>query len=380
MHRLAGSASLLNLGLSPPRTAHRPPLHAVLVCGDARLCRTCTGRASLAPAQGGTAVSISASAYEAEADLLARYPKAADNMAELLRRGINVRCGVDARDLPTHYGPTARFDRIVFNLPQSPPAPKARNQIQRHRALLRDFCGSARAVLAPRGELWITLLSGQGGTPKDPIERAPGDTWQLQLQAASAGLLVTRVEPVVGGDLDVLEASGYSPTGRRKEGKPLGERRKEKGLVVHVLEPEGGDGDDAAEAAVDGARAAVPRVVEGVAPLEWTLDNSFWLHGAAASSPPEGPELLEACREALRHERASDVIAEPPSLVDAYERPEDGQRARTFRFVYRSSRVALSRERALVFNARVCKALRESCFLEPRNEWQLPALDDDVPK
>lgn len=303
---------------------------------------------------------IYASAYEPEAELLSRYPNAAENMAALLRRGVNVDCGVDARDLSTKYGGTARFDRIVFNLPQSPPAPKARNQIQRHRALLRDFCGSARSVLAPSGELWITLLAGQGGTPLDPIERSPGDTWQVQLQAASAGLLVTRVDPVIGADLDALQTSGYCPTGRRKEGLPLGAKRKEKGLVVHVLAAEASSADAEAGAAA-----------EGVAPLEWTLDNSFWLHGEAASSPPEGAELLEVCRRALGEEGASDVLAETPALVDAYERPEDGQKARTFRFIYRSSTVALSRERALKLNARVCDALKAQCFLEPRNPEHL---------
>ena len=37
----------------------------------------------------------------------------AENMAALLRRGVNVDCGVDARDLSTKYGGTARFDRIA---------------------------------------------------------------------------------------------------------------------------------------------------------------------------------------------------------------------------------------------------------------------------
>lgn len=71
--------------------------------------------------------------------------------------------------------------------------PKARNQIQRHRALLRDFCASAATVLSPRGQVWVTLLSGQGGTPLDPVQRVPGDTWQIQHEASRGGLLVSSV-------------------------------------------------------------------------------------------------------------------------------------------------------------------------------------------
>lgn len=220
---------------------------------------------------------------------------------------------------------------------------KARNQIQRHRALLRDFCASAASQLTVDGQLWITLLSGQGGTPLDPIQRSPGDTWQLQHEAAKAGLLVRAVEPV---DLETLEAVGYAPTGRRAN-QPLGTKRKQKGLVVHVL-----------TAAAPSAGESAP---SGVAPLEWTLDNSFWIDGDAV---PSEATLHDHCREALGPDRAH-ALAEAPSLIDAYTRPADGRRARTYRFVYRSSVLPLSRERALEINGAVCEALAARCF-EPR--------------
>ena len=46
---------------------------------------------------------------------------------------------------------------------------------------------------------------------------------------------------------------------------------------------------------------------------------------------------------------------------------DDGRRARTYRFVYRSSVLALSKERALSLNARVCDALATAYDAEYRN-------------
>jgi hypothetical protein len=121
--------ALLELGLgigALPRAA----LPRVLVCGDADFTYALALESSLRAS--GVAAALSASAYEKEADLCARYPHAADAIAALSSRGVSVRCGVDARAIATHYGEGTTFDRIVFNLPQSPPAPKVtRPQIAR---------------------------------------------------------------------------------------------------------------------------------------------------------------------------------------------------------------------------------------------------------
>ena len=343
--------TLLDLGLfaSPPAAT----LPRVLVLGDADFAYARALQSSCASS--GLKLSLFASAFEPEAELASRYPEAVDTMGALTRAGAAVRCGIDARTIAAHYGEGESFDRIVFNLPQSPPAPKARNQIQRHRALLRDFCGSAAAALAPRGQLWITLLAGQGGTPLDPIQRAPGDTWMVQHEAARSGLLVTDVH---AADMDTLERGGYTPTGRgRTQPGPLGARRKDKGLVVHVLASERPSvGDD---------EAAQPR---SVAPMEHTLDNSFWLDAADASAPdPAAADILTAARTALGPD-AAHVISEEPTLVDSYARPEDGRRARTYRFVYRSSVLALGKDRALALNGKMCAALAAEFGGEYRNK------------
>lgn len=107
-------------------------------------------------------------------------------------------------------------------------------------------------------------------------------------------------------------------------------------MVVHVL----------TRAA---AAAAVPP--RAVAPLEWVFDNSFWLDGRV----PEETELWAAGRAALEPVEQHTLTA-APALIDDYTRPDDGRRARTYRFSYSSSTLALSRELALELNARVCEA------------------------
>lgn len=175
-------ATLVDLGLLGTATPDTPA--RVLVCGDADY-----SYASALASRLGGAAEVTATAYEEEDALLLRYPHAAGSIATLHAAGAAVRYGVDARHLANHFGEAARWERIVFNLPQAPAESKARNQIQRHRALLRDFCASASAALAPHGQLWISLLAGQGGTPLDPIQRQPGDTWQVSIPTQNQGLI-----------------------------------------------------------------------------------------------------------------------------------------------------------------------------------------------
>ena len=117
-------------------------------------------------------------------------------------------------------------------------------------------------------------------------------------------------------------------------------------MVVHVL----------TRAA---AAAAVPP--RAVAPLEWVFDNSFWLDGRV----PEETELWAAGRAALEPAEQHALTA-APALLDDYTRPDDGRRARTYRFSYSSSTLALSRELALELNARVCEATVTSFSAEHR--------------
>lgn len=343
MHAEAAAAAvpaLLNLGLAVSRRLRA----RVLIVGDADL----SYATALARQLGDSAEQICATTYESEEDLFRRYPHAPEAVATLRTAGARVNCGIDARQLAEHFPGEPAWDRIVFNLPQSPPQAKARNQIQRHRQLLRDFCSSAAAVLSPDGQVWVTLLAGQGGTPLDPIQRLHGDTWQLQHEAARAALLLTSVDVP---DLDGLIRNGYTPTGRGYRGRALGSWRQAQGLVSHVLEPHGAEH-------------------RSVAPLEWAFDNSFWVEG----TPRDEASLAEIGRSGLGE--AADALAGPPQLLDMYESAE-GRHARTLRFCYRSDRLPLSRERALALNSSLCEAIAAAGAGQLRvpGEGAAPAAD-----
>ena len=173
--------------------------------------------------------------------------------------------------------PTREFDRIVFNLPQAPVIQGARNKIQRHRALLSEFCASASTALARNGQLWITLLAGQGGTCLDPLTRPVGDTWQIVHAGADAGLLLRAATHVS------VDSLGYEPTGRRANQR-LTPSRLRHGLLVHVFSRE----NEPEEPAVCGA-------------IEWHFQNSFQTDSAAVGddAQPAGEAMLEIARGAL---------------------------------------------------------------------------------
>jgi hypothetical protein len=88
--------------------------------------------------------------------------------------------------------------------------------------------------------------------------------------------------------------------------------------------------------------------------------------------------MLKVSQQALGP-HAAHVLVSEPALVDVYERPEDGRRARTYRFVYRSDRLALSRDRAIQLNAVVCKAIEENLLLDHRNPVHPSTETDDDP-
>ena len=79
--------ALLDLGLPPPSAAASPP--RVLVCGDADFAYTSALRTALPSAR------ILATAFEPEAELLARYPHAAETIGKLRTADVLVRCCVD---------------------------------------------------------------------------------------------------------------------------------------------------------------------------------------------------------------------------------------------------------------------------------------------
>ena len=97
-----------------------------------------------------------------------------DNVvATLASVGAKVFFGVDCGELPD-----GAFDRVIFNFPVA----LGRAGDRRQRALLRRFFGAASGRLAPGGEVWVTLESGQG------------ERWDAADAAAEGGLLLLRRE------------------------------------------------------------------------------------------------------------------------------------------------------------------------------------------
>ena len=120
--------TLLDLGVQPLSGPSR-----VLLCGEADF----SYAAALCATQRG-AIEVTATAFEEEMELHERYPHAAEALARVRAAGARCDFGVDARELSRRY-PSEEWDRVVFNLPQAPPEPRRRNQIQRQRALLREI-------------------------------------------------------------------------------------------------------------------------------------------------------------------------------------------------------------------------------------------------
>ena len=73
---------------------------------------------------------------------------------------------------------------------------------------------------------------------------------------------------------------------------------------------------------------------------------------------------LCGCRAALAPAEAH-VLRTPPTLLDEWESAE-GRPSRTYRFSYSSSTLALSRQRALDMNRRVCEAVAAAGAGRPR--------------
>eukprot|EP00435_Cladocopium_sp_Y103_P020433 s920_g5.t1 len=239
-----------------------------------------------------------ASTYETEEQHCERFQGSQERTEELRNAGVQVLFGVDATDLASTLPQEVRerpFDRIIFQFPQHKERNKARlnlvsgrgedfglmsSPIHLNRELLCTFLREAKALLAPAGEVVVSLVQGQGGTPAElgPARR-PKDTWQAQEMGLEAGLLLTR------------ERSFNS-----------------NGSLTHCYAAPG-----------DGTAAF---------PTERKHDISFWI------SPDFTEELLLRCFTSAAAGRLNSLQPEL-KLLDEYCSPLDGRKARTYRRMFR---------------------------------------------
>eukprot|EP01050_Picozoa_sp_SAG11_P013958 SAG11_NODE_1671_length_4486_cov_1.735127_5_plen_264_part_00 len=158
---------------------------AVLLVGEGNF-SFALAKASQLPAP---ASQLLATSYDYGAEVLEKYPDAAENISRLGDLGVQVRHGVDATQLSlqTLAGSAVRpFDVILFNFPcthvhyaEFPDASVASNQ-----ELLRQFFGCCAwpgdgAILAQGGEVRLTLR-----------DCPPYTLWRVEAQAAAAGLVL----------------------------------------------------------------------------------------------------------------------------------------------------------------------------------------------
>lgn len=296
-----------------------------------------------------------ASTYETEEQHRERFQGSQLRTEELRKAGVQVLFGVDATDLATlpEELRARPFDRIIFQFPQH----KERNKIHLNRELLMTFLREAKVLLADAGEVVVSLVQGQGGTPAEVggQTRRPKDTWQAQEMGLEAGLLLTRVAAC---PLTELEELGYESTGFR--GQSLRGAQKEvyqersfnsKGSLTHCFAAPG-----------DGVVAAFP--------TERKHDISFWI------SEHFTEELLFRCFDEVAGGRNGGPwkgLRPELTLLDEYCSPKDGRRARTYRLSVTSSSRCITEELWKTLCSDHRKRLMEDPTVEPRRSQPQPS-------
>lgn len=285
--------------------------------------------------------------------------------------------GVDARKLEHYFGKrvsaSGGFDRIVFMFPQHPPkVPKRgvrvpRNEIKMHRALLCDFLSSAARVLAPDGQIWITLLAGQGGTTVEDALRGYQNSWYLNEAAARAHLLIRGVHSL---DTTLLARYGYVSRGymNTKEGFLIRSGTEREGYV-HILQHPDGEhkGIDAPVYKFDvslWANDPVPIFEFDPEPYLRDQTSKFCAEikrrvvrcdddmERKGSSDP----LTSSAQSESRSERDIEQIIRYPivtdiELRDEYQEPGTGRVAKGFRITYTCPMAPVGRTEVAAFHA-----------------------------
>ena len=231
------------------RLYDRPELRTLLVGeGDFSFTRALVRRWDAARAARGEAVAaaedlvgfnVVATCLDSKEELQAKYPGVGEVVREIKGHGVTVHTGIDAtklldskrvvRSLSEMVGPRRGgggggdddeeeeeeeqgeealtklgFDLIVFNFPHLGCGVRDKEEhAKEHRVMLQRFFASACALLAPRGQIHVTVKTGE-----------PYDSWRVPGLATETGLL--KVHSIMPFDPDNFD--GYAH--RRTLGAP----------------------------------------------------------------------------------------------------------------------------------------------------------------
>ncbi|KAJ3104685.1 hypothetical protein HDU97_008961 [Phlyctochytrium planicorne] len=121
--------------------------------------------------------------YDSEEVVSEKYTESADNISAILELDGSVLYGIDATNLTKHRPLKAKkFSKIVFNFPHCGKGPQncikdQDRNIRSNQELCSGFLQSSQALLAPGGEILLTLRSGE-----------PYDSWDVKRLAKTVGL------------------------------------------------------------------------------------------------------------------------------------------------------------------------------------------------
>lgn len=174
-----------------------PSSSRVLVVGEADFtwCEAlvATWRAGAGAGKQGVATHLTATSYDSAAELDAKYGGVAKRTQALRAAGATVAHGVDATQLGSGAPVEGPFDVVAFHFPHVGTDEGLAASLVANKALLDSFLRAVPGVLAPGGEVHVTL-----------VHRYPYTAWR---QAWAAG--VPGLEPIGDADFEFGAFAGY---------------------------------------------------------------------------------------------------------------------------------------------------------------------------